>query len=484
MKTYVIVGLGGRSIMFKEAIAARFKDSSELLAICDNNCGRLEDSREELSSMGFEVECYHSDDFDRMIAEQKPATVIVCTKDSTHDDYICRALDAGCDVITEKPMTIDAKRCQRIVDAIGRTGKSVRVTFNYRYSPPRSQVKELLMSGVIGKILSVNFNWYLDTNHGADYFRRWHRSKANSGGLMVHKSTHHFDLVNWWLSSVPETVFAGGARSFYNEEQAKRYGLEKHGQRCLDCPVNNKCNFYLDMKSVETIKELYLDNEQYDGYIRDCCVFSDDIDIEDTMNLVVKYKSGAFLSYSLNAFTAWEGYRVEFNGTKGRLEHSCHESSYINGDGTVQGALKPDATSIKVYPHFKTPYNVEVRQGDGAHGGGDVVMLNDIFGTPEADPLKRSADYIQGAYSILTGIAANKSMATNQMIIVDELVYGLPDPGYPAMHTGDEKIDFVSNVEHMIGNRKINANIPARLVEINKKQNRKKSLGKLSTIEK
>ena len=462
MKTYVLVGLGGRSIMFKEALTSHFKDNTKLLAICDNNLGRIKYSEKELHSFGTQVKTYHSDDFDTMLSEQKPQTVIVCTKDSTHDDFICRSLEAGCNVITEKPMTIDEKRCQRIIDTIQKTGKSVRITFNYRYSPPRSQIKELLMSGIIGKVLSMNFNWYLDTNHGADYFRRWHRNKANSGGLMVHKSTHHFDLINWWLGSVPETVFANGGRSFYNAQQAERYGLEKHGKRCLDCSLKNRCNFYLDMASVEIIKQLYLDNEQYDGYVRDKCVFADDIDIEDTMNVVVKYKSGTFMTYSLNAFLPWEGYRVEFNGTRGRLEHSCQESSYINGDGTVQGALKPEATTIKMYPHFKSPHTIEVKQGKGGHGGGDIVMLNDIFGKPEIDPLKRSADYVQGAYSILTGIAANKSMQTGQLIKVDDLVKGLSEPGYPHNSEGG-KIEYVPESKVYFGEQKVEANVPTSI---------------------
>ena len=59
------------------------------------------------------------------------------------------------------------------------------------------------MSGGIGEITGVDFRWYLDRVHGADYFRRWHRRKDKSGGLLVHKATHHFDLVNWWLASTP-----------------------------------------------------------------------------------------------------------------------------------------------------------------------------------------------------------------------------------------------------------------------------------------
>jgi predicted dehydrogenase len=187
-----------------------------------------------------DLTAYPACDFGKMLAEKKPDTVIVCTKDSTHDDYICRSLQAGCDVITEKPMTTDATRCQKIVDTVRETGQQLRVTFNYRYSPPKSQVKELLTSGTIGRILSIDFQWMLDTYHGADYFRRWHRHKKNSGGLLVHKATHHFDLINWWISSIPQWVFASGERVFYNELQAKHYGLQDHGERCQDCSVSHR----------------------------------------------------------------------------------------------------------------------------------------------------------------------------------------------------------------------------------------------------
>ena len=143
-----------------------------------------------------------------MIRETRPDYVIVTTVDATHDDYIVRALDLGCDVITEKPMTTTADKTQRILDAVKRSGRHVRVTFNYRYAPPRTQVKDLLMRGEIGDVLSVDFTWLLNTVHGADYFRRWHSNKARSGGLMIHKATHHFDLVNWWLGAQPERVHA------------------------------------------------------------------------------------------------------------------------------------------------------------------------------------------------------------------------------------------------------------------------------------
>jgi len=433
-KRYAQVGIGGRSEMFTRAITETYKDTCELVGLCDTNRGRMDLRNEGLP--GGPVPTYAADDFDRMVAETKPDVVAVTTVDQFHDVYIVRAMDLGCDAITEKPMTTTAEKCQRIVDAVGRTGRSLRVTFNYRYSPVRSQVKELLMEGAIGRILSVDFAWLLDIRHGADYYRRWHRNKINSGGLMVHKATHHFDLVNWWLSSTPVEVYAQGKREFYTPEQAEAYGLAGRGERCHGCPVGEKCPFFWDMVSREGTRRMYFDQEKYDGYVRDQCVFSERIDIEDTMNLSVRYASGAMMAYSLNSFSPWEGYRINFNGTRGRLEHQVGESSYVSGDGTVPGETIVEKTHIHVFPHFAPAYDVPVRKARGGHGGGDSPLLEDIF-NPDAppDPLKRTAGLADGAWSILVGVAANQSMATGQPVRVDQLVTGLPMPDHPEMKT-------------------------------------------------
>ena len=261
MKSYVLVGVGGRSAMYTDALSGKFRDSAKLLALCDNNKGRMKLREKELSGVYPDLKCYTAEDFDKMVNENKPDSVIVCTRDSFHDEYICRALELGCDVITEKPMTTDEKKCQRIIDTVKKTGKNVRVTFNYRYSPPRTQIKKLLLSGVIGKVLSVEFQWLLDTNHGADYYRRWHRNKKFSGGLMVHKATHHFDLINWWISSYPESVFAKGDRVFYNEKQAKRYGLENHKKTL---PHDIYCNLCFSLCDLFSNKAFHYGKEIID----------------------------------------------------------------------------------------------------------------------------------------------------------------------------------------------------------------------------
>ncbi|MFC1724988.1 Gfo/Idh/MocA family protein [candidate division KSB1 bacterium] len=437
-KRYVIVGTGSRSRMYQNAILQDYSEYAELVGFCDVNEGRLKLAQDwAADAAGKKLPVYDAVDFNKMISGTKPDKVIVTTVDGFHHEYIIKGMELGCDIITEKPMTIDAEKCQKIIDTQKKTGKKCTVTFNYRYSPPRTQIKDLLMSGVIGEVLSVDFHWMLNTHHGADYFRRWHSQKKFSGGLMVHKATHHFDLVNWWLSAVPVAVFATGKREFYTPEMVKRFGLKSHYERCFTCPEKEKCGFELDLEKNESLKRLYLDNEKYDGYFRDKCVFRTGIDIEDTMNVLVKYDNNITLCYSLNAFNSWEGYQIVFNGTKGRLEHKVEEQIYISGTDTVQGGLKSGGISNVIIPLRGPGYSVDPWTGEGGHGGGDNILLDDIF-LPEKkkDKYLRAADYRSGAYSILIGAAANRCFETGNAVKIDDLVQNIDYPDYPDMPTG------------------------------------------------
>ncbi len=430
-----IVGVGSRSRMYQDAVQKKFSEYCELVDLCDVNLGRLKLAQQRsINNSGTSIPIFEAEEFDDMIAKTKPDRLVVTTVDGFHHQYIVRAMELGCDVITEKPMTIDAEKCQAIIDAQKRTGKRCSVTFNYRYSPPRTQVKDLLMSGIIGEVLSVDFHWMLNTFHGADYFRRWHSQKKFSGGLMIHKATHHFDLVNWWLSAIPVSVYATGKREFYTPDMAKRFGLDSHHERCHTCHEFEKCGFYLDLAANKGLKELYLDNEQHDGYFRDRCVFRPDIDIEDTMNVLIKYDNNVTLCYSVNAFNSWEGYYIIFNGTKGRLEHRAEESIYISGTDTVQGGLKAGGTFTRVFPLRGPAQDFELWSGEGGHGGGDRMLLEDLF-LPEKklDKYLRAADQRSGAYAMLVGAAANRCFQTGQPIQVADLVQNIGYPDYPEM---------------------------------------------------
>lgn len=433
-KRYAVVGLGSRSRMFTTALIKDYPDRGELVAFCDPNQTRMDYYNQYYAeTLEFTpVATYKPEAFDQMLEEQRVDCVIVTSIDRTHHRYIIRAMERGRDAITEKPMTIDAARCQAILDTVKATGRNLTVTFNYRYAPRNSKVKELLQAGAIGKVLSVHFEWLLDTVHGADYFRRWHRDKRNSGGLMVHKSTHHFDLVNWWLDTQPETVFALGDLMFYGRENAEERGVTNFYERAYGEKAAKGDPFALDLEKNEALRRMYLEAEHEDAYIRDRSVFADGISIEDDMSVLVRYKNRAMMSYHLTAYSPWEGYRVAFNGTKGRLEYEVHENSYVSGSSEdtnlpeirdAKEAVVNEPASILIRPLWGKPLRVEIESGgEGGHGGGDKRLLDDIFVGGQDDPLGRAANHVDGAMSILTGIAANRSFATGLPVQVGNLV--------------------------------------------------------------
>lgn len=402
-KRYAMVGTGHRGTgMWGKDVLNDYADYVEFVGLCDKNKGRVETAKKMMG-----VSCPTFTNFEEMMKTVKPDILIVTTVDATHNEFIIKGMEMGADIITEKPMTTDERKCQSIIDAEKRTGKKVTVTFNYRYSPHRAKIWELLRSGVIGKITSVDFHWYLDIHHGADYFRRWHRLRENSGSLWVHKATHHFDLLNWWIDSDPAEVFAYGSLEHYGKNGAFR------GTSCRTCDYKDKCKFYWDITKDKRLMALYADNQQYDGYLRDGCVFREDIDIFDKMGASIKYANGVQVSYSCTTYSPYEGYRIAFNGTEGRLEAWIQES---NPPGE-----KKNYDELMLTKNFEKPEFIKVFTPEGGHGGGDKLLKDKIFIPGTADALRQSAGVRDGALSCLIGIAARNSCDSGKPVKIADL---------------------------------------------------------------
>ncbi|MFA6961669.1 MAG: Gfo/Idh/MocA family oxidoreductase [Opitutaceae bacterium] len=434
---YAMVGFGGRTSMFLDPIVRDFREQAQLVACCDTSFTRINFQLNRVRTAyaaELEPKLFRADEFSRMLAECKPDAVIVCSPDYTHGAYIVEALAAGCDVISEKPMVTTAESCRQVLEAAAQARGRLRVSFNYRWATGASRVKEMLLDGVIGSVKQVSLDYFLDTMHGADYFRRWHSEKACSGGLIVHKSTHHFDLVNWWLDAIPEEVFGFGSLAFYGKENAVRRGDGKWtGYERYTGKAEKDDPFKMDLSQDDGMRGLYLDAEAETGYIRDRNVFRSGIDIEDTMSLLVRYRGGQQLNYSLVAYAPYEGYRVMFTGDRGRLEYEeIHGSHLITGQSDEELAAQQKAGGrnivIRVTPHFGKQQIIRVNPVAGAHGGADPQLQSAIFNRQtNKDPLGRDAGPEQGAASILVGAAANVSFASNQPVRISALCPLRPD---------------------------------------------------------
>jgi predicted dehydrogenase len=405
-----LIGTGVRGIgLWGRTLARGYTDVVRHVGLCDPNPGRLAYAREAIG-----VDCPTFATLEAMIEATEPDRVMVTSVDATHAGLIAKAMEMGCDVICEKPLCTTPEQLRQILDAQQRTGRDLIVTHNYRYSPHRARLKEILLSGRIGRLTSVDFHWYLDVGHGASYFRRWHGKERFSGTLFVHKASHHFDLLNWWIDSDPEVVWGLGALEHYGASNAFR------GPRCRGCEHASSCPFFWDITKSEHLMKLYVANERHDGYIRDGCVFSEEIDIFDKMAAQIRYANGVQVSYSCTTYSPYEGYRIAFNGTQGRLEAWIKES---------QPWPEPARDELRVTENFGETEIVVVPHPTGEHGGADPRMLDRIFRTPDApDPLRQAAGLRDGAMAVLIGFAARESARTGEPVRIADLSPLVPGP--------------------------------------------------------
>jgi predicted dehydrogenase len=461
-RRYAVVGTGARAGLYIRALADRYAADGTIVAWCDTNRARMNYYDEILAAAGRPSPAqYGPDDFGRLLDSERLDAVVVTSPDHTHPQYAAQALRAGCDVMLEKPVATSADGARLLADAARTSAGTLRVTFNYRYAPRNSVLRRVIADGIIGKVTSVHFEWVLDTVHGADYFRRWHRDKTASGGLLVHKSSHHFDLVNWWIGDIPDTVYARGALRFYGAASARDRGLEARQDRSFGAPGMTGDPFALDLAAAPALRRLYLEAEAEDGYIRDRDVFSPGISIEDNLAVLVGYRSGALLTYSLNAHSPWEGYRVSVNGDAGRAELEVVERGQVRSvaDGSVSGRpavdpmvsaravadttrgddtapggadagwggadagdLRPVSERLLVQRHWEPTRAIPIPAAAGPHAGGDEPLLDSLFRRDiPADPLGQRADYADGLASVAIGLAANESIATGTVIDVSQL---------------------------------------------------------------
>ena len=421
-----LVGTGIRGTSFwGKRLLEEYNEILEFVGLCDNNPGRLAYAKKYIGT-----ECPVFSDFEKMIIDTKPDLLIVTTKDSIHHEFIIKGLEMGCDVLTEKPLTIDEDKCQAILDAERKSSKNLIVGFNYRWSPYATKLKEMLKAEVIGKVTSVDFHWYLNTHHGASYFRRWHGQREEGGTLWVHKATHHFDLLNWWLDSDPDEVFAYGALEHYGSNGPFI------GKNCRDCSHTKQCKYYWDITESKRMIDLYVKNEHHDGYIRDNCLFRDEINIYDKMSAQIKYKNETVVNYSLTTYSPFEGYRIAFNGAKGRIE-AWLDIPYLKEEELDQEALHKLEMSqnenelehrpIIVHKLWNDYEKIIVSSEKTGHGGGDKRLIKKIFVDSDLkDEYDRAAGVRDGAMSILIGIAARKSIESGNPVKIEELTTLVP----------------------------------------------------------
>jgi predicted dehydrogenase len=400
VKKFAIVGMGNRGLgAFAKGILGfpnkglpEFKKYARLVAICEPNSVRLKVAKDELKQPDLAVYT----NFDAMLKEADFDILVVATPDHTHVEIVVKAFNAGKNVVCEKPLATKVEDCDRMIAAAEANGKWLRAAQNARYGPQSQKLKAMIAEGAIGNLKLVTFEEQLDVDHGADYFRRWHRDKKNSGGLLLHKASHHFDWLNWVIEGHISRVAAFGDTSFYLPK-------EKRGKCCRTCDYTAGCPFYYDLpgKWDGLYMRMYGEGEHEDGYVRDGCVWDPEINIEDRIAMIGEYDNGVKLNYTLSCFNPYESIKMVFIGDAGRIE-------------------APGDKNIHYYPmHKPEKHVIEILPVSGGHGGSDTAILKSIIMDFDDIPSAR-ADGHQARHAVLVGTMANKAISEKRIVTVEE----------------------------------------------------------------
>ncbi|WP_420113526.1 Gfo/Idh/MocA family protein [Pseudactinotalea sp.] len=398
-----------------------FSAVAELVAVLDVDRMRAEAFVRTLVPEGYgPVAVYEPDQLGELLDQTRPDAVVIASPDHTHGHYIQAALAAGVDVISEKPMVATSAEAAEVVEAERASSARVHVTHNFRYPARHRRIKELLTQGAIGRPLHVALDYYVDTRHGASYFLRWNRSRAASGGLTIHKSTHHLDLIAWWLGADPTRVYAVGGRDFYGPDSP-------HRPRGADTPaeVRERDPYHQAQAGSGTFPEATgqartglfdLPYEVQYPAEAEMTLYDDEIDIEDHVASLITYDGGATAAYSVQFSAPWEGYRLTITGTHGSIE------AFV---GRLPGGeALPGSGSLVLRPLFAAAESIEVSAGSGGHDGADPLMRRDLFVGPDAESVAMGlmADARQGALAVATGEAIWRSAEQGRAIEISELL--------------------------------------------------------------
>lgn len=394
MKNFGIVGAGYRAFkMFAEPIAKQYNQTARLVGVVDRNIHRCNVLK---GIFTYDVPVYTN--IDDMLSKKKLDYLIITTLDSQHDYYIKKAIQYGCNIICEKPLTINENKAHDINDLLETSRIKLYVILNSRYMPINQQIYDILSHKEIGEILHINYEWFLDRNHGADYYHRWHRQMKNSGGLLVHKSVHHFDLINWWLNDTPVELQAQGSLMFYGEHSSE---FRNYGVRCKKCCQG--CSF--KYRPDDLSYKLYFEAENDEGYIRDACVFDKEIDIYDTMTTIIQYSKGTIVNYSLITYAPYEGWNISITGKNGRIQG--HYDVY------------KQCGEIVIHKNSMDDVIIEFPSSTLKHAGADQKMQNIIFNVDENQILKLPGRQ-EAIKSISIGICSNISIKEKRMVRIAE----------------------------------------------------------------
>lgn len=405
---YIVIGAGSRGTIYGSWANAH---GIEIAAIADIRPDRLKKAASDWNVS--EDRCFTN--VNQLFALGKIAdAALICTQDRDHYGHAMAALNCGYDILLEKPISPDPKECLDIENTAKALGRKVTVCHVLRYTNFWGTIKNVLVSGELGKIVAIKHSENIGNYHMAHSFVRgnW-RNTAASAPIILAKSCHDLDLLLWLTDSHCTKVSAFGGLSYFKEANAP----ENAADRCLDCPVEN-CRFHAwkvyqptlggwpsDVVCLEQTEEALLEALKTSPYGR--CVYHCDNDVCDHMSVAMEFENGITATFSLTAQTS----------ACFRQIYIMCEDGEIEADGRTQQIVIRRHVSNQAETFDERTINI--RTNGSGHGGGDDGIMEDFASVLKSDSVNSRSSISRSVESHLMAFAMEESRLTGKVVDMD-----------------------------------------------------------------
>ncbi len=407
----IAAGLGSRFGVYASYIK-RHPDEVKIVGLADAREDRL---RQYADEFGVPAENCYTDANTLFKAGIEADGAVICTMDAMHYENTMCAMEMGYDILLEKPLALTEEHCRTIRDTAIQCGRKIMLCHVLRYSPFYMKIKDIIDSGIIGDVCTVQAMERVEYWHQAHGFVRgnWANSER-ACPMILAKSCHDTDILLWLCGKRCRSVSSFGSLKHFKAENQP----EGAADRCLECKYGESCPYSAQNNYIKRVKggytgwpiDVVMQNATVDGitevlktseYGR--CVYQCDNNVVDHQIVNMWMEDDVAISFIMSSFNSKHGRTLRVLGTLGDIDADM-------GTGKIE---------LTVFEKSHEVIDIADIMAQSAHGGGDDNLFADFLSLVRGDDTneKSETSVSRTVDSYLVCFAAEKSRINGGQVV-------------------------------------------------------------------
>ena len=414
MTTFAIIGYGNRGSTYAKLIS---EGGGKVVAVCEPNDVKRNNAK-DLHAL--DLECVFSDEETFFKAGKLADVLVVATQDAQHVGHAVEGMQLGYDLLLEKPIAASVEDCKRIEQTAEALHKKVFVCHVLRYAPLFRTIKEELISGKYGKIMSINLTENVAYWHQAHSYVRGNSRRSDVGTpMIIAKCCHDLDLIAWFMDEACEAVSSFGSLRYFTKENAPKDSAD----RCFECPHFDSCVYSVKRQYIQPfiqngtgwMTSAVVPNATLDSLTAELkssrwgkCVFKCDNNVVDNQVVNMRFASGATAHLTMTAFSKY-----------------CYRDIHVFCEkGEIFGNMRDNVLHCKLFDDAseRVEWDIDIaaliHENQWSHGGGDYNMIGDILAYYNGQKTSSLTPISTSMQSHYIGFAAEQSRLNGKTVIL------------------------------------------------------------------